>query len=133
MIKEIDELKRQYRRIEAPPSVLTRVRVEVAKRPIQSLSWMPLTATLVVVVTAAWLLPVILQQKAPDPVMPSTPSLSALAQLKPAKPAVSTPDLSALRSVSTPRMPAKPVVTPAPKPQTRQNTQDDELKENQHA
>ena len=133
MIKEIEELKRQYQRIETPPSVLTRVRAEVAERPIQSRSWMPLTATLVVAVTAIWLVPVLLQQKAADHVIPPKPSLSALAQLRPAKPAVSSPDLSALRSVSTPRMPAKPVVNPAPKPQTRFDIQDDELKENHHA
>lgn len=132
MIDELNELKRQYQRIEAPPYLATRIRADVTQRPVRSRAWMPITATLMVAVTAVWLLPMLQQQPSTQVVVPSRPSLSGFAKLKPAKPTVAAPNLSNMRSVSTPRMPSKPVAKPATKPQSRIEIQNDEIQENHH-
>lgn len=126
----IDALKGDYRRIEAPPHIQTRIRAEVADRPMRGHRWMPATATALVAVTAVWLLPALWQQPGIDAPRPSKPSLSALAALKPDKPAALSPSLTQLKSVPTPRMPRKPRLKPQ-KPQT--NFENDALKEKDHA
>ena len=126
---KLDDLKRDYRAIEAPPHLATRIRAEVADRPLRRHRWMPATATVMVVVTAVWLLPVLWQQQGVDAPRPSKPSLSAIAALKPDKPSAA-PSLTQIRTVPKPRMPSKPQLRPA-KPQT--NFENDDLKEKDHA
>lgn len=125
----LDELKRDYRAIEAPPHLATRIRAEVAERPMRRHRWMPATATAMVAISAVWLLPMLWQQPDVEAPRPSKPSLSAIAALKPDKPAAA-PSLTQLKTVPKPRMPSKPQLRPA-KPQT--NFENDELKEKDHA
>lgn len=132
MSKQLDDLKRDYRNIEAPPHMATRIRAEVADKPIRGHSWMPVGATLMAVVAVIWLVPFIGQQVTTTSPPPSKPSLSALASLKPQKPAVAAPSLAKLRSVKTPMMPVKPQLKPT-KPQTRFQIENDLLEEKDHA
>ena len=125
----LDGLKRDYRTIEAPPHIATRIRAEVADRPMRRHRWMPATATAMVAITAVWFLPALWQQQGIDAQRPSKPSLSAIAALKPDKPAAA-PSLTQLRTVPKPRMPSKPQLRRA-KPQT--NFENEDLKEKDHA
>ncbi len=129
MSEQLDQLKRDYRDIEAPPYLATRIRASVGDRRVRTHRWMPAAAATVLVAAVVWLSPLVEDTTTPTP---TKPSLSALAALKPQKPAVSAPSLSKIKTVSVPRMPAKPKLD-STKPQT--NTTDDlgTLKEKDHA
>ncbi len=132
MNDDIEKLKHDYRNIEAPAHLATRIRAEVADRPVRRHSWMPVGATLMVVVAAVWLVPYLAQlEQTPSPT-PTKPSLSALATLKPDKPQVAAPSLSKLRSVKRPSLPPKPKMAPA-KPQTYIEFENELLEEKDHA
>ena len=132
MNDDIDNLRRDYRGIDAPPHLATRIRAEVADRPVRSHSWMPAGATLMVVAAAVWLVPYLAQVQSTAPETPTKPSLTAIATLKPDKPDVRAPNLSQLRSVKRPSMPAKPRMKPV-KPQSQFNLENELLEEKDHA
>ena len=108
MSKELEEIKRDYRKISAPPHLATRVRAELADRPPSRSNWAPLVTTALAVASIAWMLPFAMQQQVPQTTKPTKPSLSALAALKPDKPTRAAPSLSRLRSVSIPSAPSRP-------------------------
>ena len=131
MNDELDDLKRAYRDINAPPHLATRISANVTGERVRSHAWMPATATLMAVAAIIWMLPLVMQQSVVT-TTPIKPSLSALASLKPAKPAVVAPSLTQLRSVSVPKMPAKPKPARSSKPQTHHRLENDFLKEKDH-
>jgi hypothetical protein len=132
MNERLDELKKAYRDIAAPPHLATRIRAEVGDRPIRRRAWIPAGATTLAVLALAFLAPYIAQQSATTTSVPNKPSLVALATLKPDKPAGTPTSLSRVRSVTRPKMPAKPRPD-AQKPQTKLDTETEFLKENDHA
>lgn len=136
MSEDIDELKRDYRRITSPPHLQTRIRAEVSEQTHKGHSLLPATAAIIVGIAALWILPFAWQQQSSNLQTPTKPSLSALAALKPVRPSVGTPSLSNVRSVSVPKLPAKPILTPA-KPQSNIDPSFDlkntDLEEKHHA
>ena len=129
MTEELDQLKQDYRDIKAPPYIATRIRAGVGDDPRRAHRWMPAAAATVLVAAVVWLSPL---TEEPMTATPAKPSRSALAPLKPKKPAVSAPSLSKLRTVSVPRMPAKPKLD-SKKPQTNKTDDLGTLKEKDHA
>ncbi len=85
-----------------------------------------------VVAAAVWLVPYLMQLQSPVPETPAKPSLTAIATLKPEKPDVRAPNLSQLRSVKRPSMPAKPRLKPV-KPQSQFKLENELLEEKDHA
>ena len=130
MSDETEKLRRDYRAIEAPQHLATRIRAEVADRSIRPHAWMPIGATLVVIAAAVLVLPYLMRLQPSTVPAPTKPSLSALAALKPAKPSVPAPSMSNIRSVKIPRLPQKPQLRPA-QPQTQFENQ--RLEEKDHA
>lgn len=108
MSEDLEELKRGYRKISAPPYLATRICAEVADQPPAKSHWMPIATTTLAVAAIVWVLPFALQQPAQSTAKPTKPSLSALAALKPDKPKRATPTLSQLKSVSIPAAPVRP-------------------------
>ncbi len=129
MSDELEKLKQDYRNIEAPPHLATRVRASVAQETRRRHAWMPVAAATAVAAAAIWLIPF---GEQPTADLPRKPSLSALASLKPQKPSVSAPSLSQIKTVSVPKMPAKPAIKPA-KPQSNSIHDSEILKEKDHA
>lgn len=133
--RELDQLKRGYRDIHAPVHLATRIRTAVAGRGARSHRWISVTAA-AAIVAVAWLLPNLLQRQPAVSPGASRPSFSTLAALRPATPAVKTPGLSQLRSVTMPAMSPRPQLKPHPestKPQTRLHIDDAYLEEKDHA
>lgn len=128
MTDEFDELKRTYRDVEAPPHLATRIRAEVGDQSARSHSWMPAGATFMAVVLVAWLAPYVGEQTAPPSATPSKPSLSAIAALKPDKPPRTSVSLSRLKTVTKPKLPARPQLKRT-KPQTNLDIESDLLEE----
>lgn len=129
--KDIDSLRQGYRRIKAPPHLATRIRAEVADQPIRSHSWMPAGATVMAVALVALMVPFFGQQSVKPATVPSKPSLSALAALKPDAPPATSVSLSKLRTVKKPKLPAKPILKTT-KPQTHLNLENNLLEEKDH-
>ncbi len=129
MNDDLNELRQAYRDIKAPPHVATRIRATVAERPRRPRYWIPSAIS-----AAAAVAIVMFLQNVPEPVdlakPPVKPSLTALASLKPEKPANVDVSLTQLRSVQLPPMPAKP--KPA-KPQSRFRIDHELPKEKDHA
>ena len=133
MNNELDDLKRDYRAIAAPPHLATRVLASVADSRSRSGFWMPAAVTCTAIVALVWVLPLTMQVSSDAAKTPTKPSMSALAALKPTKPAVPLPSMSRLRSVSVPSMPSKPKpATPSP-PQTNYHFENETLKEKNDA
>ncbi len=132
MSDDIEELAKDYRGIEAPPALATRIRAAVADRPVRNHGWMPAAATAVVAAALVGILPALWQTSAVDDEKPVRPSLSALASLKVERPAVSTPRLSQIRTPSAPAMPKKPRL-PSGKEQTNIELRVFEEKDHAHS
>ncbi len=137
MTNDIDKLKRDYRAVEAPPHLATRIRAEVGDRTYRHRAWLPAAVTMVLAVGLA--LPFLWQGTTPQPPeqstrtsQPTSPSLSALTSLTPDKPKVTTPNLSQLRSVPTPSMPPRPRLN-TQRPQSSLDTEHENLQEKDHA
>ena len=129
MNDDLNELKQAYRDIEAPPHLATRIRAAVSDRQHRPRYWIPSAIS-----AAAAVAIVMFLQNVPEPdaveKRPVTPSLSALASLKPAKPAYVDTSFTRLRSVQIPPLPAKPKPS---KPQSRFQFEYELLKEKNHA
>lgn len=132
MTDELGELKRAYREIKAPPHLGTRIRAEVGNQREERFHWMPIGASALAVVAVVWLLPVLWQQQSQVVSPPSKPSLASLAALAPQKPAVGSPSLTQLRSVSVPKAPTKPQ-TKNLKPQSILRNEKDLLEDRNNA
>ena len=137
MTNDIDKLKQDYRSVEAPPHLATRIRAEVGSRPYRNRAWLPAAATMVLAIGIA--LPFLWMQTTPQPTdqgsrttQPTSPSLSALSSLTPDRPKVTAPNLSQLRSVPTPSMPQRPQLN-TQRPQSSLDTEHENLQEKDHA
>ena len=108
MSDDLQNLKRDYQAITAPPYLATRIAGSIADSGTRTGFWMPAAVTCTAILALLWLSPLtdLTANRVAD--KPSKPSLTALAALKPGKPSVSTPSMSQLRSVSVPPMPARP-------------------------
>lgn len=133
MNDELDDLKRDYRAIAAPPHLATRIHASVADSRTRSGFWMPAAVACTAIIALFWILPFTTQVTSDAVEKPEKPSMSALAALKPTKPAVPSPSLSQLRSVSVPSMPAKPKVATPSQPQTNYHFENKMLKEKNDA
>ena len=135
MNNDLDELKRDYRDIEAPPALATRIRAAVAdvdkQRPAR---WLPALTTVAVAVCVIAITPMLMtppqQQQDSDRATPTRPSLSVLSRVSRNRPAAPTPGLSRVRSVSTPPMPRRPVLN---RPGSRSHFDNDVQKETDYA
>ena len=137
MTEDLDKLKQDYRAVEAPPHLVTRIRAETREQTYHHRAWLPAAVTMVFAFGIA--LPFLWQQTTPQPPadtsqasQPTTPSLSALASLTPDRPKVSAPNLSQLRSVSVPRLPPRPQLN-TPRPQSSLDTEHENPQEKDHA
>jgi hypothetical protein len=133
MSNELDDLKRDYRAIAAPPHLATRIRASVADSRSRSGFWMPAAVTCTAIVALFWVLPFTTQVTSDAVEKPARPSMSALAALKPTKPSVPSPSMSQLRSVTVPSMPAKPKPAKAQQPQSNYQFENRNLKEKNDA
>jgi len=133
MNDELDDLKRDYRTISAPPHLATRIHASVADSRRRSGFLMPAAVTCAAIAVLVWMLPFATQVPADVSDVPAQPSMSTLAALKPAKPAVSSPSMAQLRSVSVPRMPVKPRLVAPSQPQTKIQIENEVLKEKNDA
>jgi hypothetical protein len=133
MNDELDDLKRDYQAIAAPPHLATRINASVADSRTRSGFWMPAAVTCTAIVALVWMLPLTTQLTSDTVEIPATPSMSALAALRPTKPAVPSPSMSQLRSVSVPSMPTKPKPVAPPQPQTNYHFENKTLKEKNDA
>lgn len=131
MNDEIEKLKRDYRGIEAPAHLSTRIAGELGSHARQR-SRLPAVATAIVAAAAITLMPLLLDNDAAVPVKPSL-SLATVTRLLPKKPPLASPSLSRLRSVKTPPLPAKPDLKPADKPRSLLDINHDSLEEPLHA
>ena len=130
MTNDIDDLKRDYESVNAPPYLATRVRAEVADQPFRRRSWVPAGATIMAIVAVVWLGPFVTQISSTDE-RPSKPSLTAIATLKPEKPQGTAVSLAKIRTVKRPILPTRPRLKTT-KPQTRIDKENDLLKEKDH-
>ncbi len=132
MSENLDELKRDYQDIKAPPYLATRIRAQVADIPSRRRGWLPALATVAVAVGALTVTPVLMQQRAADDVQSAT-SLTVLAKASALKPGTTAPSLSRIRSVDVPAMPSKPKPAPAKDTDSQSHFDLDRSKENDHA
>ncbi len=138
MTDDLDKLKQDYRAVEAPPHLATRIKARVSERSDRNRAWVPAAVTMVLAIGIA--IPMLWQQTtlntpaddATRTTQPSTPSLSALASLTPDRPKVATPSLSQLRSVPVPRLPPRPQIN-TQRPQSSLDTEHENSQEKHHA
>ena len=133
MNNELDDLKRDYKAIAAPPHLATRIHASVADSRHRTGFWMPAAVTCTAVVALVWVLPFTTQVSSNATSTPTRPSMSALAALKPSKPTTPAPSMSQIRSVSVPRMPAKPKPAATSQPQTNYHFENKTLQEKNDA
>ncbi|MFQ6007102.1 MAG: hypothetical protein ACE5OQ_16550 [Woeseia sp.] len=129
MRDDLDQLKRDYRRIKAPPYLAARIRAQAAEAPAYRRRWRPAIAAVAVAVAVIVLAPLL--QKEPSTQTTRSSSLTMLSRIAPHKPVVPAPSLSRVRSVTSPALPSRPLLKPTPKSQTFFDT--DVLKETDHA
>lgn len=135
MTNEIDQLKHDYRNIEAPAWIATRIRAEVADRP-RKASWLTLAAPLAVAIAVIATVPMLLDDR-DETVAPT--SLTVLSLAASSTPSVAAPSLSNVQSPSLPALPAAP--QPAQEPESDPidtsfelpRKDSNELKEKDHA
>lgn len=132
MSDDLQQLKQDYQAIKAPPYLAARIQASIADSRTRTGFWMPAAVTCTAILALIWMLPFTTQLATDVESQPTKPSLSALAALKPNKPAGSTPSLSQIRSVSVPKMPAKPKTVPA-KPQSTNQIKNETLEEKDNA
>ncbi len=114
----LDELKRSYRAIAAPPGFAARVTSRLpGGAPRRSWVWRPVVATaalaLVLVVVGPRL------RKPPAAVASTIPSLARLADGLPNKPATRLPSLVQVTGLTTPAVPKRPRATQLDNPRSQ--------------
>ncbi len=131
MSNELEKLARDYRDVKAPPYLATRIRAEVANRPVRNHGWLPVATTAVLAAAIIGLGPMFWNSAGGPDAHPATPSLTTLASIKVEKPSAVSPSLSKVRTFKAPRMPAKPKAT-GPKEQTNSLIEIFEEKDHAH-
>lgn len=129
MNDDFENLKRDYRAIEAPPHLATRISARVVDSPVHSKFWMPLAVACTAILALVSVLPFTTQLSTRSVANPVKPSLSALAALKPVKPSAGTPSMTQLRSVNVPKIPARPRPAKSSKSPTTNQFETTPLKE----
>lgn len=115
---DIEKLRKDYRAIEAPPALATRIRAHTAEQSTRRIAWLPAAVGAAFAVTAVFLLFTTLQQEQPatDALLAENstpkPSMASLARIMKKKPSVSVPSLSQVRVRTLPAPPPKPVLRP---------------------
>ena len=132
MTEDLENLRKKYRSIEAPPYMAERIRANVSGQPVRSATWVPVTAG-VVAALGAVSITLMLQQQAAQVSTPIKPSMTSLARVMANKPKVAAPSMSQLRTVKTPALPPKPVLKPKNRPQTYFQIEEENPKETEHA
>ena len=135
MNDDIEQLRKDYRAIEAPPALATRIRAQTAGARVRRGNWLPAALVVTVTFLSYWFLQ---PEDADERVVLASngtpkPSLASLATVMPKKPKVTTPNLSQVRVRTLPAPPKKPPLKPAPKPNTSDTDQVTNSKENDHA
>lgn len=132
MSNSVEDLRKRYQRMEAPPYLATRILGHVGDEPSKR-RWLPAVATLGVVAFVMAVVPRFTQQP-PDAVSEqATISFATLSRMTPTKPAMTSPPLSQLKSIKTPVMPARPSMQPAEEPQSRRQNLISDSKELKNA
>ncbi len=132
MSDDLNKLKRDYRSIEAPAHLATRIKAQLGDRAHRQRSWIPAVATVAVAVAVVAVTPNLIDRQDAQSATASTPSLSLLSRVARVKPSTRAPNLSNLRSVKTPPLPAKPKLNP-PKPRSFFDIKTDVQKETDYA
>ncbi len=97
-------LREQYRKIEAPPFLASRVVANLEAGSSESRSWKPVFVSAVLLVVVALWLPSGDQEPAMDSGREGLLSLGRMSAALPAKPEISVPGFSRIKSVSAPPM-----------------------------
>lgn len=122
---DIQKLREDYRSIEAPAALATRIRAHAAEQSAHRRSWLPAAVGAAVAVTAVFLVFTNLQQ---DERGTSTlvaenstpkPSMASLARVMQKRPTVTAPSLSQVRVRTLPAPPPKPLPRPKKSPETK--------------
>jgi len=133
MTDEINELRRQYQAIEAPPHLARRIEASLASRRPAPRSWWPAVATAAACLALLVAVPLLRQPPAEQQAaMPRTPSLSVLSRVAAARPPVSAPNLNRLRSVSPPAPPPRPALRPSSTPPSNDDMESHRMEEISH-
>lgn len=130
-MSDVQQLKRAYREINAPPGLALRVRAEFADTPVRPPRLVPVAATLAIGVLA--LLPLIFMEPASRATAPVMPSLAMVSEMIPDGASLTSPSLSRVRSVKRPAMPSKPNVERVPVFDDQSLMNHNPSKENYHA
>lgn len=112
MREDGQQLKRDYRAIEAPPGFAARVQARLPRSSPQHDAWLPAAAAAALVVVAVLLLR---PAEPPQTVVAGlgpAPSLTALSRVMADKPSLRSPSLTRLRSYTAPPLPPKPHAGP---------------------
>ena len=97
---EINELRRRYRAIEAPPYLATRVLATVESRAHSGWKWRTATVSGIVAVALIALIRLSIWDSPTSVPTPGYPSMSALADSIPAKPDAPLPSLASIGAYS---------------------------------
>ncbi|MEL7187247.1 MAG: hypothetical protein AAFN50_12565 [Pseudomonadota bacterium] len=138
---DIEKLRKDYRAIEAPPALATRIRAHTAEQQNRRRGWLPAAVGAAFAVTAAFFLFTNLQQdeRLTDTLVAenstSKPSMASLARVMQKRPTVSAPSMSQVRVRTLPAPPPKPVPQSKKPPATKSYFEIEDLipKEKDHA
>lgn len=133
MTDDINELRRQYQAIKAPPNLARQVQTKLVSQSSASRGWWPVAATAAACLALLVAVPLWLQHPAEQQAaIPRTPSLSVLSRVAAARPAVVTPNLNRLRSVSPPAPPPRPMLRPSFTPPSKDDMESHLMEEPSH-
>lgn len=132
MSEDLERLKDDYRRIEAPPYLAMRIAALAAERRARRRRWPALAAA--AGLTAAVLAVVtLIPPERPVPAQAWTaPSYARLSRMTPDRPPMAPPGLGSLKGVTTPAMPPKPALSRPQTPQSFFDTGDETRKETEN-
>jgi hypothetical protein len=108
MNKDLADLQRDYRAIEAPPFLETRISARARAVEHKRFRLRPDFAVVAVAFGVLAVLPFLMPRDTTTSALPKAPSFTALARAMPSKPATPVPNLAGIRSIPVPAMPARP-------------------------
>lgn len=121
-------LRRDYRTLQAPPFLASRIRAGIDARTTRSIRRRPLLAATAIAVCVLVVLPFLFKQGAVQPPLPMVSLSMGMTSVK----LPPTPSLAKLRSVRTPALPPRPVPPPRNKSGKETDVQTRYPKENTH-
>lgn len=132
--ESLDTLKRDYQAISAPPFLATRIRAELGSRHSRRPLLRPIFGAAVVAACLLAVVPFVGDEDSAPGAEPRLPSLTALSRAVPSRPDVRSPSFSQLKSVASPKLPARPEIRSTNEPAEFDNTtgQNSFLKETNH-